>query len=72
MQAADIPFVRFILASGADDHIFDAFLLAGPMVIVAIVLLGRSLATTLLAVAYLVAFFGYTLLKGTTTSHSKI
>ncbi len=64
MRVRDVPFVGFILASGADDHVFDAFLLTGPLVVVTVSLVGRSALTTTLAVAYLVGLLGYTLAKG--------
>ena len=64
MVPKDLPFVGPILEAGADDPAFDGLLLLGPPTIVAIVLLGRTLASTALAMAYIGTFVGYLLYKG--------
>ncbi|QGN06027.1 hypothetical protein Hrd1104_01115 [Halorhabdus sp. CBA1104] len=64
MNLADLPIVGTVYESGADDRIFDGLLLVGPLVVVVIAALGRSLLTELLAVAYLVVFLGYVLYRG--------
>jgi hypothetical protein len=64
MNRRDLPIVKAIFESGADDRIFDSLLLVGPLVVVVIAALGRSLLTELLAVAYLVVFIGYVLYRG--------
>ncbi|MEM4781533.1 MAG: hypothetical protein QXG03_08250 [Halalkalicoccus sp.] len=46
------------------DPVFDALMLAGPLILVAIALLGRTALTTALAIAYLLAFVGYVLYNG--------
>lgn len=64
MQLEDIPVIGSLLAAGADDHVFDALLVLGPVVIIAITLLGRNLASITLAVAYTVGFIVYIGYKG--------
>ncbi|MCL7419017.1 MAG: hypothetical protein M8354_14445 [Halalkalicoccus sp.] len=49
--------------------VFDALMLAGPAVLVAIALLGRTALTTALAIAYLLAFVGYVLYNGLYHAH---
>lgn len=51
------------------DPVFDALMLAGPAVLVAIALFGRTALTTALAVAYLLAFVGYVLYNGLRHDH---
>ncbi|MFD1687666.1 hypothetical protein [Halolamina salifodinae] len=64
MKFRELPLVAHVFESGADDRVFDSLLLLGPPLILLIAVLGRSLATELLAVAYLVAFVGYALYRG--------
>ncbi|WP_136688373.1 hypothetical protein [Halorhabdus amylolytica] len=64
MNVRDLPIVRTIYESGADDRVFDGLLLAGPFVVVLIAGLGRSFVTELLAVAYVGVFLGYVLYRG--------
>ena len=61
MNRPDLAIVERILQAGADDRVFDAFLLLGPVLIALIVLLGR---TTVAAVGYLVCFVSYVLYNG--------
>ena len=56
MRPHDLPVVRQVLASGADDRVLDALLLLGPVVILVLALLGRSPVTVAIAAAYLLAF----------------
>ncbi|UPW00375.1 hypothetical protein M0R88_17950 [Halorussus gelatinilyticus] len=63
MNVDTVPIVGEILAAGPNDRVFDSLLLAGPLLVVAIALLGRSMFTSLSVVGYLVAFVGYTLTK---------
>jgi hypothetical protein len=59
-----VPLVGGLLRAGASDPVYDALLVAGPVVVAALAVLGRSLATTALATAYVLTFVGYTLAKG--------
>ncbi|ELZ32451.1 hypothetical protein C474_06507 [Halogeometricum pallidum JCM 14848] len=64
MKPEDVPLVREIIRTGADDRVFDLLLVVGPLLVVLVALLGRSVVTTALAGGYLLAFVGYTLFKG--------
>lgn len=64
MRLRNLPVVAPVFEWGADDRVFDSLLLLGPPLIVLIAVLGRSFATELLAVVYLVAFVGYVLYRG--------
>jgi hypothetical protein len=59
MRLQEIPFVGPLLAAGADDRVFDAFLVLGPVAILVITLLGRTMVSSAIAVAYTVGFLGY-------------
>jgi len=59
MQLEDIPVVGPLLNAGADDRVFDALLVLGPVIIIAIALLGRNTASVALAVAYTAGFTVY-------------
>ncbi|AAG19634.1 MULTISPECIES: hypothetical protein [Halobacterium] len=61
MRLDAIPVIGPLLAAGADDRVFDALLVLGPVVIVAIRLLGRTPVSLALAVAYTVGFAAYIL-----------
>jgi hypothetical protein len=56
-----------VFEAGADDRVFDSLLLTGPLVIGLIAVLGRSLVTEAVAIAYIAAFVGYTLYRGVRT-----
>ena len=64
MKITDVPLVSNVFESGANDRVFDWLLLIGPPVIAFIAVLGRSTATQLLAVTYLVVFVAYVLYRG--------
>lgn len=63
MRLEHLPLVGTVVETGAADRIFDGLLLAGPLVLASIALLGRSLLTVGLATAYVVGFTGHTLSK---------
>jgi len=65
MKSRDIPVVSAVFEAGADDRVFDSLLLVGLLVIGLVVVLGRSLVTEAVAIAYIAAFVGYTLYRGT-------
>jgi hypothetical protein len=67
MKSRDIPVVSAVFEAGADDRVFDSLLLTGPLVIGLIAVLGRSLVTEAVAIAYIAAFVGYTLYRGVRT-----
>lgn len=64
MRLGDLPLVAYVLESGANDRVFDFLLLVGPAVIVLVAIVGRTLATVGISVAYLVFFVAYVLYKG--------
>lgn len=71
MKPGNLPVISYVFDAGPDDRIFDALLLLGPLVIVLIVLLDRSLLTEALAVSYIGAFVGYVLYQGIEQTWSK-
>lgn len=64
MKLTRVPLVGSVVESGADDRVFDALLLSGPLVIMLIAIFGRTLVTTGLSGGYLVLFTLYLLYKG--------
>ena len=66
MNADRLPLVGSIVASGADDRIFDSLIVLGPVLVLAIALVGRSWLMTTLALAYIGAFVGYVVYKSVT------
>lgn len=64
MRLRDYPVIRTVTSASPDDTVFDGFMLAGPFVILAFVIGGRSTLTTALATAYVLGFFGYVAFKG--------
>ena len=69
MRLEDVPMVGPVLAAGADDPVFDALLLAGPLCVLVVALVGRTSATVALAAGYLLAFVGYVVLKWLSPNH---
>lgn len=63
MSLDGVPVLGELLAAGPNDRVFDSLLLVGPLLIVAIALVGRTAVTVFLAVGYLVTFVGYTVSK---------
>ncbi len=64
MNLADVPIVGELLEAGAEDRVFDSLLLAGPILVLLIAVVGRSTLTTGIVVAYLLFFVGYVLYRG--------
>ncbi|MFC7165415.1 hypothetical protein [Halospeciosus flavus] len=56
--------VETLFEAGPDDRVFDAFILVAPLVLLAIAVLGRTTATTVLAGGYVLGFVGYVLALG--------
>ena len=66
MRARELPIVGQVFESGAEDRVFDSLLLVGPVIIVLIAAVGRSLLTTAIAVTYVVFFVAYVIYRGVT------
>lgn len=64
MRVDELPVVQAVVNAGPDDSVFDALLLAGPLVLLVVALAGRSVVTEALAAGYLLAFVGYVLYLG--------
>lgn len=64
MPPTEWPLLTAVRDAGTDDSVLQGLLLAGPLVIALIVLLGRSPVTTVLAGGYLVVLLGNTLRNG--------
>jgi hypothetical protein len=61
MTPTEWPLLSAVRNAGTDDPVFQALLLAGPVVIVLIVLLGRSPISTVLAGGYLAVLVANTI-----------
>lgn len=70
MRSTRIPLVNSIVETGADDRVFDVLLLCGPVVVLLIAVLGRTLVTVGLAGGYVALFVGYLLYKGLLLEHT--
>lgn len=70
MRSTDVPVVSHVRESGPHDRVYDALLLSGPLVIVIIAALGRTLPTRVLAVSYIVLLVAYVLFRGVQESLS--
>lgn len=64
MNRTDVPVVSHVFESGPDDRMFDSLLLAGPLTIALVAVLGRSWPTVLTASAYISLFVAYVLYQG--------
>lgn len=67
MKPADFPIVATVLDFGADDPVFNGLLLSGPVLLVLVVLLNRSVITVGLAVAYIAILLSYVVYQGATS-----
>lgn len=65
MRPGDVPLVSQVFEWGAEDRVFDALLLVGPLVVVIVVVLGRSALTRAIALVYIATFVAYALYRGT-------
>lgn len=61
MTPTEWPLLSAVRNAGTDDPVFQGLLLAGPVVIVLIVLLGRSPVSTVLAGGYLAVLVANTI-----------
>ncbi|AFO56356.1 MULTISPECIES: hypothetical protein [Natrinema] len=64
MKLSELPIVEEVFESGANDRVFDSLLLIGPVLIVGIAIVGRSLLTTGIAIAYVLFFVAYVVYLG--------
>lgn len=67
MKPRDVPLVDQIVESGADDHVYDTFMLMGPLVLVIVAVVGRTLLTEVVVGAHLLAFTTYVVYNAITT-----
>jgi hypothetical protein len=63
MKLRNTPVVSFVFEAGADDRVFDSLLLIGPLIILLVLVLDRSVLTEALAIAYITVFVLYTLYR---------
>lgn len=68
MRPSDLPLISHVYESGPDDRVFDSLLLVGPLVILLIVILERTLLTHLIAISYITLLVIYVLYRGIRTS----
>ncbi|MFC7042260.1 hypothetical protein [Halonotius sp. GCM10025705] len=61
MEPTEWPLLNAVLDAGTDDPVFQGLLIAGPLVIGLIVLLGRSPVMTVLTGGYLAVVVANTL-----------
>jgi hypothetical protein len=64
MTPTEWPLLSAVRNAGTDDPVFQGLLLAGPVVIVLIIMLGRSPVSILIAGGYLAVLVGNTLRNG--------
>ena len=58
------PLRQLLVEAGPADPVFNGLLLAGPVVITLITVLGRTTLTVAVVALYLLVFLGYILVKG--------
>jgi hypothetical protein len=64
MDPENLPLVGPVFEFGAQDRVLDTIMLSGPVVVLAIVVLGRSPLTEALVVLYVTSFVAYVLYSG--------
>jgi hypothetical protein len=64
MRPRGLPYVEQVVGAGPDDPVFDSLLLAGPIVLALLAILGRHPAATGIAIGYLGTFVTYVLYLG--------
>lgn len=64
MKPADLPIIKQVLESGAEDRVYDSLVLTGPVIIAVILLVGRSVVTIGLALLYVTVFVSYLAYRG--------
>lgn len=63
------PFFQFAIRFGVEDRVLATFMLAGPLVILALALVGRTAVTIAVAAAYVGLFVLYIAYKGAVTDN---
>jgi len=66
MNPETLPVVGPVFEFGAQNRVLDSIMLLGPVVVLAIVLLGRTPLTTAFVALYVASFIGYFLYSGLT------
>jgi len=56
--------VAWLGEAGSSDPVLDGFLLAGPLVVAFVAVLGRAVVTEAVATCYVGGFAGYVVLRG--------
>ena len=64
MKPENLPYVGAVFRFGARDRVLDSILLLGPVVVLAMAVLGRNVVTGALAALYVLSFVAYVLYKG--------
>lgn len=64
MNPENMPVVGAVFRFGARDRVLDSILLLGPVVMLAIIFLGRIPLTTGVTALYILSFVGYVLYNG--------
>lgn len=64
MNPNNLPLLGSVLEFGAQDRVLDTILLLGPVVLLAMVLLGRTTLTTALVASYVAVFAIYAIYNG--------
>lgn len=67
MNPQQIPFVRLVSRFGIKDSVLTGFMIAGPVVILVLALVGRTAITITVAAAYVSLFVLYVVYKGIIT-----
>lgn len=67
MTVTEFPVIKHVFESGAEDRIYDSLVIVGPIIVVLIVVTGRSIFTRGLAVSYLLIFCTHLLIKAFST-----
>ncbi|MFA9417921.1 hypothetical protein [Natrinema sp. HArc-T2] len=68
MNLRDLPVVGELLGAGAEDRVFDVLLLIGPLMILFIAVVGRSILTSAGAIIYILSFISYIIYRSISTS----
>lgn len=67
MKPIGLPSLSAINEFGPADRVFRFLLLGGPLVVLFIVVLGRTFLTTIIAITYIVLLVSYILYRGAIT-----
>ncbi|WP_459192262.1 hypothetical protein [Halosimplex sp. J119] len=67
MNPDNIPLIRLVFRFGAEDRVLDGILLAGPLVVLAMIVGGRSPLTAAIVGLYVLSFAVYVVYNGITS-----